>query len=360
MERLLDSRGLLRIFRRQPVVAPLTPEAAKIIDPLLQEKNRTSMLLARINELVPNTGVDQGYHTQTLKGRMGNTPLGQQGSLFLRSVSSLLKEEEGRLHVNLRRDGGSTWLNIGWPADKRLVVSVDWKKTGRVVLDTQPFLYLPSPDYLRISTMDAKPTLEIAGQIYSNVVLKAVLDDLEDNLSKWKSKIVDKRATYFKEVEETRGKDGLSIVKRSLKQLADLVGEEPYMVFAPKPEANKDGKISPIILYTTANLTPELADRFSRISFLWSYPTQFHSSNGHEAKRVISTTYSPVLTSEIRQTKSLQGRQEYDLGCSFSGFMSGREGAINFTIFPPDEHSYDGIETTLVAVNPGSPVSLPL
>lgn len=334
-------------------------EADTTLDPLSIEKEKTQELLKKFREIAPQNRDVYGsieYYTRTLKDRAKNYPYGSRVGSFLRSLDDLFEGDQNpevRVYLAPERHG-TRWLSANWTSEAKLSVRLGWRNDASTQLSAGPFSYIPNLAHLIESDFDKKITPELAGQIYSNGVLELLVEDLEANQVAWEEELQAKREKYFADFVETRGPEDVWVVNRSLKRLAEVASDQEYMVFAPPPKANEENSPSPIVLYTTANLTQELSEKFSQKGGGYYHPTEFRSSNARDAKPVMITPYGrdDKLTVEIRQTESLMRYQKVDLQSSFSGFMYGSDDATDFSIFPPDEHRHNGIDTTLVSLNP--------
>lgn len=339
------------------------------VDPLQEEREKTTLFLARIREIAPPEGSsvfgfseDLAWYSPTLKNRMKNVPYRKSGSGLVRSLGSLLEEDtRGCLDLSLTspRHKSYFWsedkmLIVRGGGDNKLVVNIDHRNNANVRFATDAFSFAPSIDYVKIS-WDKSMTPELADQTYANAVLEILTADLEDSRAKWEEQLQQRREDYFKKLEEVRGEDGVWAVKHSLEHLAVATCGEPYMIFAPDPKANDGDEPSPLILYTTANLTQELSEEFSKTGYgMYYYPTTFQSSNARGAKPIMITPLGNGLIVEIRQTESLHRKQQHDLSISFKNFMYGTEDATKFTIFPPDKKDIGGVRTVLLAISPAS------
>ena len=354
---------IIRRITRRSDVRIHTVEAVETVDPLQEKKEKTASLLSRIRELAPPAGdslfgfsENSKWYSPTLKDRMKTPPFGFSSATgFVRSLGSLLEEDSrGNLDLTLTKDRRekSEKVIVRGRGNKNLAIHVDHKNNATARFGNDGFYFAPSIDYVK-RNWDRSGTPELAEQTYANAVLETLTVDLEDNRAKWEEQLQQRREDYFKKLEEARGKDGVWAIKHSLERLAVATRGEPYMVFAPDPTANNGDEPSPLIIYTTANLTQEVSEEFSKTGYGNYYPTTFQSSNALDAKPVMITPLRNGLTVEVRQTESLHRKQEFDLNISFKNFMYGNEDSTEFPIYPPDKKGL-GVDTTLLAISPAS------
>ncbi|MDD2823190.1 MAG: hypothetical protein PHQ59_03850 [Candidatus Daviesbacteria bacterium] len=329
-----------------------------VADPLVLEREKTNRLLTEFKAIAPKRFASQHYHynSPTLLDKIGSYHPGQSAYLFITSLSSLLTgNESGHINVNLEKDNyGRDNLRIGWPAPLTLGVSIGSRDSAETRLDVRPFSYSPHPSNMAYVYQGDPLPVELIHQVYSNAVLGLVTEDLSENHVRWGEELCKKRDNNLKGMRDLVGEERSWVIDRSIKALSEVAGDQEFLVCVP--DINQRGEaLQKPVLYTTASITEELANKFSRLEgFGTYYPTEYRSANDPNSRPLMVVRYYRDLEVEIIGVKKpYNPDQDQSLRSSLYHFMNGDRNAVTFTIFPP--HNHMGVETALVAANPQVP-----